>query len=309
VTAGCLGIVSAATTPRLARGGWLDTVRERLGGSVDGIDANGSNAAPARESVVAEGRFATYPGAEVVVSAELTGRLTGVFVAEGQKVRRGELLAEIASDELHASLAEAMSRLSELDADVRLRKWKFKRITQLAGTEAASAQELQEMQRDLETAQAQREFAAATMLRIRAQLEKARVLSPIEGTVVVRSSHAGQMVQPATPVVTVADLTRTRVEAEVNEFDGGRVRLGAAAVITAEGHGGEKWEAVVEEIPSVVVSRELRPQDPGRPSDTGVVMVKLKLLNPAPLKLGQRVEIRIDGTPAGTTLSSAADTR
>ena len=57
--------------------------------------------------------------------------------------------------------------------------------------------------------------------------------------------------------------------------------------------------AVVEEVPQVVVTRQLRPQDPGRPTDSGVVQVKLALQSPAPLKLGQRVETPSAG-PAGT---------
>jgi HlyD family secretion protein len=292
LTAGCLSVVSAMTAPPQTRAALMDAVRERIGG---GTEVVASGASPARESVVAEGRFATYAGAEVVVSAEITGRLTAVRVVEGQTVRKGDLIAEISADELRASLAEGTARVAELDADLRLREWKANRVRQLAGTAAASAQESQEIQRDLEATRAQRESAIATTHRVAAQLDKARIVSPIDGTIVLRSAHPGQMVQTLSPIVTVADLARTRVEAEVNEFDGGRVRLGAPATVRAEGYAGE-WPAVVEEIPNIVVNRALRPQDPGRPSDTGVVMVKLKLLSRAGLKLGQRVEIRIEST-------------
>ena len=48
------------------------------------------------------------------------------------------------------------------------------------------------------------------------------------------------------------------------------------------------------EGPDAVVGRRLKPQDPGKPEDTRVLLVKVALLEPTPLKLGQRVEIRID---------------
>ena len=43
-----------------------------------------------------------------------------------------------------------------------------------------------------------------------------------------------------------------------------------------------------------VVGRRLEPQDPGKPEDTRLLLVKVALLEPTPLRLGQRVEIGID---------------
>ena len=86
---------------------------------------------------------------------------------------------------------------------------------------------------------------------------------------------------------------RTRVEAEVDEFDAGAIGLGAPVEVTAEGHDGVRWAARVEELPDSVVPRRLRPQDPGKPSDTRVLLVKIQLAEATPLKLGQRVEVAI----------------
>jgi len=93
--------------------------------------------------------------------------------------------------------------------------------------------------------------------------------------------------------VSVADLRRTRVEAEVDEYDAGRIALGQEVAISAEGFTGQSWPGKVEEIPDVVTSRRIKPQDPGRPSDTRVILVKIALSAPLPVKLGQRVEIEI----------------
>jgi multidrug resistance efflux pump len=110
----------------------------------------------------------------------------------------------------------------------------------------------------------------------------------------------GQMIDPQGRLVTIADLTQARLEVEVNEFVGEGLVVGAPATITAEGYPGKQWRAKVEEILDVVAGRQLRPQDPGRPSDTGVLMVKLVVLDPVPFKLGQRVDATIE-------LSNAAE--
>jgi hypothetical protein len=89
-------------------------------------------------------------------------------------------------------------------------------------------------------------------------------------------------------------LNRTRIEAEVDEFDAGHVTVGARVTITAEGFDGQTWEGTVEEIPDCVVGRKLRPDDPGKPVDSRVLAVKIALAGSRPpLKIGQRVEIEI----------------
>jgi multidrug resistance efflux pump len=86
-----------------------------------------------------------------------------------------------------------------------------------------------------------------------------------------------------------------RIEAEVDEFDAGRVALGSEVNVRAEGYDNQQWRGRVEEIPDAVVQRKLKPQDPGKPTDTRVLLVKVELLEPTPLKLGQRVEVDIAG--------------
>jgi HlyD family secretion protein len=45
--------------------------------------------------------------------------------------------------------------------------------------------------------------------------------------------------------------------------------------------------------PDNLISRRLKPQDPSKPVDTRVLLVKVALASPTPLKLGQRVDVSI----------------
>ena len=73
------------------------------------------------------------------------------------------------------------------------------------------------------------------------------------------------------------------------------------ATITAEGYPvAPLSRGEVEEIADVVAPRHLRPADPGRPSDTRVLSVKIAFREPCTLKLGQRVEITIEGSDPAT---------
>jgi HlyD family secretion protein len=287
----CLGLFFVAHTVSTAHG---------TTSSMPGSDVSLSTADSVSSSggIVAEGRVVTYPGERVSVASELGGRIVRLAVAEGQVVHKGDLIAQLESDEYRADLAEATARLGEIDADISLLEWKLKRTTDLTSRGATPLVEVEQQRRDLAAARARREAAAAHADQLHIQLQRTTITAPIDGTVIARSVQESEVVQAGSPIVTIANLAHTRIEAEVNEFDGAGVVLGRRAFVTAEGFPGVRWPATVEEVPPVVVTRQLRPQDPGRPTDSGVVLVKLALPEPIPLRLGQRVEVRI---PADAT--------
>jgi RND family efflux transporter MFP subunit len=242
----------------------------------------------------AEGRLVTYPGAQVVVGTDLGGTIVSLPVREKDVVRKGQLIAELRSDDYRASLSEARARISEADADIKLYEAEVERARLLWNQQVGTRQALDRAERDLEAGRARRETAAATARRLEAVLAKTRILSPIDGVVITRHAEPGETIENGSQIVTVADLSRTRVEAEFDEFDAARLTLGAAARVTAEGFDGKSWAGVVEEIPDAVAGRKLKPSDPGKPEDTRVLLVKIALKEPTPLKLGQRVEVAVD---------------
>ena len=249
---------------------------------------------PERQLVLAEGRLATYPGAEITLSAELSGRIIELRVNERDRVKTGEKLAEVDVKEQRAALAEAWSRVKEADSDIAYFKREQGRSQQLFAQNAVAQASLDKSVHDADNAERRRGSLIASTTRLKTELDKSGVVSPIDGTVTHRFVDAGEFVNAGAPLVTVADLSRLRVEAEVGEFDAGRVRVGAVATIRAEGYEGKSWRAIVEEIPDQVVPRQLRPLDPSRPVDTRVLLVKVRPSEALPLRLGQRVEVEIE---------------
>jgi RND family efflux transporter MFP subunit len=274
------------------------TVLQARGGAA--AKGAGATAAPAAASVpdgvAAEGRVVAYPGSEVRVGAERGGRLVRVCVEEGQEVRRGDLLAEIDSDELRAALAEARARVTEAEAESRLAEANLARRQKLAEERILAANDLDAANRDVETSRARGETARATVSRYEALLAKSRIVAPIGGTVVARKVDAGQMVETGDHAFTVADLARLRIEGEAHEADAGAIALGAEVRIEADGYPGQSWKGRVEEIPDAVTLRRLKPQDPSRPTDARVLAVKVAFAEPLPLKLGTTVDLRIAPT-------------
>jgi HlyD family secretion protein len=250
--------------------------------------------------VAAEGRVVVYPGAEVVVGTEVAGLIVKLAVKEKSAVRAGDLIAELNSADLRASRTESDARVDEAEADIRFYDREVRRDRALLAKNATCAQNLDVNLRGLDLARARRSAAIASRDRLDALIAKTRVTAPIDGVVTARHVQTGEIAGLGTAVVTITDLKRLRIEAEVDEFDTARVTLGASVSITAEGYGPTKWRGMVEEIPDSVVSRRTRPADPGRPIDARVLPVKIALAEPTPLKLGQRIDVEIASPNPGT---------
>lgn len=248
--------------------------------------------ASAVPAVVAEGRVVSYPGAEVIVGSDVAGTIERLTVDEKQQVRRGDIVAVIRADDTRAALSVARARVGEADADIRLFIAEVERAKHLWQEDVGSKQAWEKAQRDVESARARRTSAVAEVRRLEALVDKSVIRSPIDGVVIARDVEPGETIASGTALMTVADLTRTRVEAEIDEFDVARMRTGATVAIAAEGFERE-WRGTIEEVPDTVVSRRLKPQDPSKPIDTRVLLVKVAFAETTPLKLGQRVEVKV----------------
>ena len=267
-------------------------LRSRTDGSVALCRSAAAAAVPAPARVVAEGRVAARPGAEIVVGTDTGGTLVKLLVNEKDRVAKGQLIARIDASVDERALEQAKARVAEAEADLRLAEADRERAAQLLAAKVGSRQALDKAERDRDAAASRQATAAADVKRLEAVIRKASITAPISGVVTLRHVEQGETVDRGARLVTIADLDRIRVEAEVDEADTGRVRLGAGVKVRAEGEEGS-WTGTVEEIPDQVTPRKLKPQDPARPSDTRVLLVKVAVNDAKGLKLGRRVDVEI----------------
>lgn len=290
-TSHLISIVLLTAAAGLAASNILQTARNARGTSLPP-----SPALPTQR-VIAEGRVVTYPGRQVQVGSEAGGLITRLHIEENQPVERGAILAELRSNDLHAQLAEAQARIKELEAECQLAQAQLERTRRLHANGTLSTEEQDRTQRDVAVYRARLDSAKASVQLLLAEIDKTRITAPITGTLLQRFVDPGEVIQPGTTLVTLADLSSLRIEAEVDEYDAARVRAGAPVTITAEGFPDVTWQGTVEEVPFLVVQKQLQPQNPARPVDVRVLLAKISLPDPTPLKLGQRVEVEILDVP------------
>jgi multidrug resistance efflux pump len=208
--------------------------------------------------------------------------------------RRAEL--ELADAEL--ARHQRLSEQGILAASMLNEREKAYRVAAARVTEAEEQLRLLENGARRETVELHErlvEKAEATVELYERVLEKSSVRTPIAGKVIHKNLQEGEVVYAEAPVplITVADVGKTWINAEVDEIDIGRIAVGNRVDVGSDAYPDRAFRGRIAEIADYVGSRTVRPNDPARNLDMKVVQVKVILDDESPLLLGMGVNVRI----------------
>ena len=156
---------------------------------------------------------------------------------------------------------------------------------------------------DVAIARALLDHARGQLAEAEAWLERTRIVSPIDGTVLHRARNEGEAVtdEPPTLIFKVGDLSRLRVRADVDETDVARVVVGMEAYVTADAFPGVRFPGTVVRVGSKMGRKTLRTDEPTERFDTKMLETLIELDPGTPLPVGFRVDtfILLDSQPRG----------
>jgi HlyD family secretion protein len=261
------------------------------------------------DRVIAGQVLATIDNADYrarVASAEATLRLRE---AEARKVHNGARGQE--RRDADAAVREAEAVVENATADVGRRRdlfrdavisraeldnaeqaFKVARAKLDSTRERLSLLDAGSREEDHARADAEIALARAALDEARAVLQKTYVRAPIDGVVLRRHRRAGETVstQFESPVVTIADRSRTRVRVDVDEVDVARLREGQAAYVTADAFGTRRFSGRVVRVGQVLGRKNVRTDEPTERVDTKVLETLIELADGQELPLGLRVQ-------------------
>ena len=134
----------------------------------------------------------TLPANESVdLTAKVTENVTSLNFTDGQRVKKGDILATMHAEEEQALLREAASTAEESQRQ-------YDRTKQLSQQGAASAAQLDEARRVYETARARQ-------LAIQSRIDNLTISAPFDGVVGLRNISVGALVQPGDLITTIDD--------------------------------------------------------------------------------------------------------
>ena len=213
------------------------------------------------------------------ISSKIMGYVQQVSAQAGDHVREGQTLITLDARDLDVSLrraeagrAEVESAIPELEnataaakANLDLAQTTFKRMEELAAKKSISNQELDEASARLKAAQANYDMIRSRRAQINSKMasveqeiraaqimrDYARLTAPFSGVVITRTVEPGNLASPGTPLLTLEQDGRYRLEASVDESRLASVRVGQAVEAAIEATGRKMNARVSEIVPAV----------------------------------------------------------
>jgi cobalt-zinc-cadmium efflux system membrane fusion protein len=188
------------------------------------------------------------------VGSPLSGRVESLLVKPGDVVKKGQALLTIVSPEVESAIADERAAAAEVSLQTR----NLERVRALLADQAIAHKEVSQAESDLTKAQAgqQRARARLALLGLRSDEHSSRftLRAPLGGTVVERAALPGSEVRSdaGTPLVTISDLSRVWVVADIYEKNVAAVRAGQKAEVTVASYPGEIFPAQIEHVGDVV---------------------------------------------------------
>lgn len=144
----------------------------------------------------------------VLVRARVDGTIDRIAFTEGQDVQPGELLAQIDPRPYQAALEQALAKKAADEALLEAAQSDLERYTQLARTEAASRQKLENIRAVVGQLAAAIQGDDAAIATAKLNLDYTRITAPIEGRVGLRLVDQGNFVRQAEAqgIVTIAQI-------------------------------------------------------------------------------------------------------
>jgi cobalt-zinc-cadmium efflux system membrane fusion protein len=235
------------------------------------------------ELVHASGIVTPAPGAELIVVAPEAARVAEIPKAEGDMVRRGDLLVRFEIPSTTAESAKQRAEITRAEARLTNARAAQARARDLFDRGVAARKEVEDADKEIADAEADLAGARAAAGAAEAIAARSVVRATFDGIVVKRSHNPGDLVEAAAsdPVLRVVDPRRLEVAAAVPLDAAPRVTPGAAARIVNSAPGAPGAMLKVVSHPGAV--------QPG----TATVPVRLAFSSPSNYPVGTPVQVEI----------------
>jgi HlyD family secretion protein len=206
--------------------------------------------------------FGNFEAVEVVVAAQTSGQVLRFEPAEGARLAAGSTVVTVDTIQLaleratlearraagDARRAEARQQVDALGVQREIARRAYARTRRLYADRAATAQQLDQAERDARVLDAQLAgaaaqargagdevaAAAAQLAQVADRLARSRVVNPVAGTVLATYARAGEFVQTGQPLYRIANLDTLELRAYVAQPQLARLRLGQRVAVSVD---------------------------------------------------------------------------
>jgi len=188
----------------------------------------------------------------VQVGSQVSGIIAKLHADFNSLVKKGQLLAELDPTPFDQAIAQQRANLDKAKVDAANAKIALARQQKLLQQGLAAQADYDNAKAAADSAAAQVALAVASLGQAETNLTYSKIVSPIDGVVVNRAYDVGQTVaasfQAPTLFTIAQDLTKMQVQADVDESDIGRVKIGEPVHFTVDAYPDRTFQAKVSQI-------------------------------------------------------------
>lgn len=267
----------------------------------------------------------TFESEEIIVSSEAVGKLVKFNVEEGAQLKRNQVVGVIDTlqlflkkKQLEASVKAILSKqpdvaaqLAAIQEQINTAETERKRIENLVKSNAAATKQLDDVNSQIDLLNKQYSAAKSSLMitkqglqsetfplqiqieQINDQLNKSKIVNPVEGTVLTRYAKQNEVTTGGKALYKIADLSTMTLRAYVNGDQLGQIKLGQNVSVYVDKGEGEQKE-LSGEIYWVSSKAEFTPKTIQTKDERAnlVYAIKVKVVNDGYLKIGMYGEVK-----------------
>lgn len=210
---------------------------------------------PGRSSAVLTASGYIVAQRQASVSSKGTGVLIYLGVVEGDRVKKGQIIARLDDRDIVAQLDEAKSSLQLFNAQLKEVENNYNREKELFNRGLSSQQSLDQAETAYKSLLANIDMADARIRAAEVALENMIIRAPFDGTVLTKNAEVGEIVAPfgasttsRAAVVTIADMNSLMVETDVSESNIEKIKPDTDCEIVLDSNPGKSYQGYVFKI-------------------------------------------------------------
>ncbi|MCX6132439.1 MAG: efflux RND transporter periplasmic adaptor subunit [Ignavibacteriales bacterium] len=192
---------------------------------------------------------------KAAVASKATGRLMYLGVVEGDRAKKGQVLARIEDTDIKATLDQARANLQLYEADLKDAAQWLDRQKKLLQSGVSTQSDYDGAEARYRRVLASIDVAKAMVVGAEVSLENTLIRAPFDGTVLTKNADVGEMVVPMaasasskSAVVTIADMSSLQVETDVSESNIERIIPDQPCEITLDAYPAIRYRGFVAKV-------------------------------------------------------------
>ncbi len=224
------------------------------------VQEGSSGAAPVKIFKVSRQRISEklfYTGTleawqKVIITPDVGGKIARIYVNEGDKVSKGQVLAEMDIEAMELQLRQAEAAVAVAQAQYNNAKTNLARMDRLFKEKAVSDQQYEQVKLSFSAAEAQLAQAQAAVNLAKHSLDVSIMKAPFSGVIASKNAEVGDVINPmmgsfsaTSGVLTLVDFSHIKIRVDISSTDIQRVKKGQTAFLRVPSLPGQEFSGMV----------------------------------------------------------------